>query len=1167
MRILELGLKRFGPFTDVELDLSRSGPTLHVVYGSNEAGKSTSLRAIAGLLFGIPTTTRDAHLHPMKDLRITGRLEAADGAELAVERRKGSKNTLLDPRGALVDEALLRRVLGGITEEAFAAMFGLDQEALRRGAQALLAGKGHIGESLFDAGLGGRGIQRVLDRLRAEADELYTPRAKKRKLNTAKRACDEARKRVGQNSLSAEGWIKQKEACEAAKADHAAATERRRALEAEQRRLQRAVLVLPKLGARTVALRDRASLGDFEPMSEDAISDRSEAQRLADEASREVERLEGEIQRLEADRDRLDVPVALLDISSEVIEDVRDRLGNHRKAAKDLPRRQGQLRALEEEAAAMLRGLGAGVPLDRVEELRVSAGDQARIKSLATRRSGIISDLDNIRSQRDRSSSKLEARRRVLVAIADAPETSRLREAVVNAKGLGGVNDRIDGAEARLRALELRVAPALASLRPYVGSLTDLGELTTPTKETIARFTRDWESALRADDELEKRRANAEARLREVRREIDRLRHEGDVPTEQQLEAARARRSDLWAEMKRGDRRSPEADENFERAIQETDVLADRLRREASRVAARARLLSEKTDLEIEAEGVDATASRLDQKRRSLEAAWAAVLGPLGMEELPPRELGEWLTRVETARELASERAAIGAELETLRARRTQLRLELAAALELAEQVVGEAESAETLIARAEGLIETAAESAAERRDGERDVAELERELDELDGRLHESEKALTVWKDAWSSSVRRLRLESDASPEEADAVLVELGEIFRKVTEIAQLAGRIEGMSRDAVAFTTDVRELAAQHLPDVAGLAVDEAAHQLVGRYTRAAADAAKRSHIDSQIEEKRAARDDFQRARSNALGRTEKIMSKLGVDSSKALAEIEARSRRARELDEQVALLERELVSLGDGASIEELLVQTRGVEMDSARSRISELDDEVREAEEERDSLTREVVSLTSGFDRLKQGAADAAADLQTEVAWVQTHARRYLRVHLATMLLEREVERYRELNQGPILKRASSLLCQLTLAGYTGLREGIGAKDEPVLRCVRAEGSEVSVEGLSEGTRDQLYLALRLASLERYAETNGPPPFILDDVFITFDEQRTKAALSVLADVCERVQVLYFTHHARVVELARETVGSERLVVHDLDEARARMAPAQPMLLS
>ena len=98
---------------------------------------------------------------------------------------------------------------------------------------------------------------------------------------------------------------------------------------------------------------------------------------------------------------------------------------------------------------------------------------------------------------------------------------------------------------------------------------------------------------------------------------------------------------------------------------------------------------------------------------------------------------------------------------------------------------------------------------------------------------------------------------------------------------------------------------------------------------------------------------------------------------------------------------------------------------------------------------------------------------------------------------------------------------------------------------------RTDGSNVPIEGMSDGTRDQLYLALRLAALERHSEDHEPMPLILDDLLITFDDERAKAILPQLADLARRTQIFVFTHHDHLVELCRQTLGESRFHLHRL----------------
>ena len=114
MRLNRLALIAYGPFRDHTLDFAGRHTALHLVYGPNEAGKSTTLRALRNLLFGIPARSPDNFRHPHPQLRIGAELVRSDGQTLAFIRRKGLRKTLRgeDDQTPLKDEAL-RAFLGG----------------------------------------------------------------------------------------------------------------------------------------------------------------------------------------------------------------------------------------------------------------------------------------------------------------------------------------------------------------------------------------------------------------------------------------------------------------------------------------------------------------------------------------------------------------------------------------------------------------------------------------------------------------------------------------------------------------------------------------------------------------------------------------------------------------------------------------------------------------------------------------------------------------------------------------------------------------------------------------------------------------------------------------------------------------------------------------------
>jgi uncharacterized protein YhaN len=103
------------------------------------------------------------------------------------------------------------------------------------------------------------------------------------------------------------------------------------------------------------------------------------------------------------------------------------------------------------------------------------------------------------------------------------------------------------------------------------------------------------------------------------------------------------------------------------------------------------------------------------------------------------------------------------------------------------------------------------------------------------------------------------------------------------------------------------------------------------------------------------------------------------------------------------------------------------------------------------------------------------------------------------------------------------------------------------------------GEHVDVTGMSDGARDQLFFALRLAYIEDHCARIGTCPVILDDVLMAFDNDRAVAALQVLSELAKRTQVLLFTHHLHHVELACQVLDKDRFTVHRLAVVQPTMA--------
>lgn len=162
--------------------------------------------------------------------------------------------------------------------------------------------------------------------------------------------------------------------------------------------------------------------------------------------------------------------------------------------------------------------------------------------------------------------------------------------------------------------------------------------------------------------------------------------------------------------------------------------------------------------------------------------------------------------------------------------------------------------------------------------------------------------------------------------------------------------------------------------------------------------------------------------------------------------------------------------------------------------------------------------------------------------------VPSKRRRRAREHDDARLLRWSIDRYRQDKQGPMLAKASAIFKELTQGSFERLVVDFD-KQPMVLEGRRPDGKHVGISGMSDGTRDQLYLALRLAALEIRLEQASKLPFIADDLFINYDDARSAAGLRAMASLAKQTQVIFLTHHHHMEALARDTLGDAINVVH------------------
>jgi len=272
--------------------------------------------------------------------------------------------------------------------------------------------------------------------------------------------------------------------------------------------------------------------------------------------------------------------------------------------------------------------------------------------------------------------------------------------------------------------------------------------------------------------------------------------------------------------------------------------------------------------------------------------------------------------------------------------------------------------------------------------------------------------------------------------------------------------------------------------------------------------------------------------------------------GVEGADQLRSAIQKSDRLRDLQSELARVTNTLIEGGDGLSVAELHEECDLVDLDQVVVRGEGLEHELA-ALRERLMEARELRSdARKAFEAIgaDDAAAKAAADRQAALTELKEVAERYVLVRSAALLLRWAIERYRREKQAPLLKRAGQIFMTLTGGSFADLTLEFDEDDQVHLTGLRPTGDRVAVSGMSTGTADQLYLALRVASVEDYLERATPLPFVADDLFINFDDARAAAGLEVMGQLAEKTQVLFFTHHEHLVDIARKAFGPSLSVI-------------------
>ncbi|AJY11355.1 AAA family ATPase [Burkholderia dolosa] len=1155
MRISQLDLIRYGKFTDDTLRFPSAECDFHVIVGPNEAGKSTIRTAVSELLFGMKLQTPLDFLHATPDLRIGGVLESGT-TRLAFHRARG-RSSLRTPADDKLPDDYLAAVLDGATREFFEQMFGLDHARLVEGGRSILDASDKLGQVLFESAAGVGSLGPVREELEARAAELWAPRRSSSAFALADASFNEAVAELKKVQVRTRDWVDRKEARDAVEQEieHARAEQRR--LESLRSKLERVRRLAPYLKELTDKEAALAELGAVVELPPTAYADLLKAQGDLAAEQKVLEERRADLLAKRDARDAIEADTAALALEADIeaLDRLRNACMNH---AQDLLLLDAQVK--QHLSAAFAAAAQLGWPTDETS-LRAMLPTALSLKTVANllREHGALHQaLAGARESLDERTRELAQAQEQLARVSTVDVPEALRAALADAHGFRSSAQREQALERDIAVAERVLADALDALGQWRKPVDMLRALDVPSAARLGALLKEESECASAVAAARTARDGAQEELERLDMQEKHFAQNHKVVTAADVRDARAQRDRAWGDVRSGARDLATGAPIVDAAIRLADELVDA---QLGATQAAATLQSLRQQVESARATLARRQAALDERERELSAhrnAWAALAATAGVPGMPLAAMGDWLAKRDAVFAAQADLERQRREFDAIRDARAAAESVLRSALRAVSRG-NDGDGLATLVVTAETFVQSAERSLAQQESLEDRVREAERGCATARSRVDVAQTAYDAWHAQWRDALADAKLSASAATLAAAQGALELANaVTAELADADAPRNRIVAIRAELAALEAGARRLAEALEPEwlASGDWLD-VARRLTMRLSAAKETARAIDRADEAVRHADGKVADAAAAVAGANARIQPLLRLAGVASIDAALPLAERSDRQRELRRAIDAAKEALVRDGDGLS--QSAIEAEVAEQDAVEvpARLEAVKQALGDVGRRLNELAQRQVVAEQAFGEIdgQANAAVAEAKRQEALAAMGEAAEQYLEAATASRLLKWATDRYRDQKQGPMLRRAGEIFAGLTLGEFARLTVD-AERTPPALYARRTSGASVEVAGLSEGTRDQLFLALRIAALELQLRSRMALPFVADDLFINFDDARAKAGLEALRDLSTRTQVLFLTHHDHLLPLVHRVFGAQVNVV-SLQRAEAR----------
>lgn len=1154
MRLAELNLLAYGKFTDCQRQFPRSEHDFHVIVGPNEAGKSTVRRAIRELLFGMERQTSLGFLHPQSDLKLKAVLEAAIGKlEFIRTKQQKSLRSLADQP---LPDGYLAAALGSLTEETFIHLHSLDHTALVKGGRGIVDPSTTVSQMLFQAASGLESFAAVRDTLRDRSAELFTARGKKNEYGAASERFATAQKMLKEVQVRSKDWVQASEGLNNAR--NALSTERVKRAELEQLRStwERSRRLGSRIEQYDQLLTELADLGETLAFAADSKTTLEQGITELTMAAGITQMRESDVQARQEELTALELDEAVTELAAKVTQ-LAQLCGQCVKYPTDIASRTNEVQLWLREAFAHAKQFAWGEGEEQIRSRLPQDKALRTLESLLKERGGLIEAERGANEMQNSQQQTLDAINQKLQDLGDSSYDPAVAVALDHALPYKSSAAKERTLRAAMETAKAKLGNALAAIgRPEL-DVDKLRQLQLPSRERVTSI-----KAARQEiaSQLSMRKSRAEESQQSVHTlelQVSQFEASNKVVTAAEVSFARRERDSVWGDIKVGGLAVSDGAPRLDANLRLADELADARTLSESAAASLQRLRDQN---QAAKEQVESLAKLAEDKQRELDefdATWTAQTSQWGIDGIELEDMHDWLAKRDSVLAAADELQVKEGDLQLEQGAAIDAGNALTAAMTRAGIEVAQNTGLPQMAATAEEYVEEAKTQRVTKQGLQQQQAVAKVALEQAKQSVTFKTEVVSQWNGRWSAALAGANLQVTDIAEVEAAIYAgrEIRQLLAKVDD--HRVSRIDMMEAELELLENTAHELAQELAPELLQGTPQEINQALTTRLRRAQAQSDKHASATNALNE-------VQRILKESKTKAELVKKAMGpllqlaqVEDPLLAVPLVEKADRNRHLQQEVQSAKLAIERDSDALSLDKVRLELQEHPPVDAPGKIQDIKDRLEESDRTMTQLVQAEVTAKQAFEAIdgSEKAAIAEAQRQEAIADMSMTGEEYVQLATASTLLKWAVDRYRDRKQGPLLERASSIFESLTIGSFRKLRIDYD-QTPPALLAYRSAGVPVKVEGLSDGTRDQLFLALRIAALELQSEQGEPVPFIADDLFINFDEERSKAGLKALWNLSAKTQVIFLSHQEHLLPVVESLLPHVNVLRLEASEAAA-----------